>query len=157
MPATAVGSAKGEIDQRIEIAPARKWLTHKNPGNDQTEQTIDDRGQSRGAKGQLICGDDDRIGNRRDELGPRQLRGLEDQRRERDQHQQREIEERIAERQPEAGDDLARARHSSNSRKTQADGRRVQYSRPPFSRRVSRPQSHRLMPKQRRSPYFVGL
>ncbi len=56
MPATAVGSAKGKIDQRIDEALAGKAIAHQRPGDEQPEDAIDDRGNRGGAERKLQRG-----------------------------------------------------------------------------------------------------
>ena len=63
----------------------------------------------RGAEGQPVRRQHARRTDRRPELLPAQREGLEDQRRQRDQHDQAQVQQRVAQRQVEAGQHLLAA------------------------------------------------
>ena len=54
MPDTAVGRANG-MSMRASIGfPAREFVAHQRPGDDEPEHQVDGSGEKGGAKGQLV-------------------------------------------------------------------------------------------------------
>ena len=61
MPATAVGSANGRSTSASTSALAREPVAHQHPGDEQPEDGVDQRGDQRGAEGELVGGERARV------------------------------------------------------------------------------------------------
>ncbi len=94
-----------QVDQRVDQPAARELVAHERPGDDEAEERIDDRGEQRGAEAQAIGSDRARIQQDLLELGEARRAALDDQRREREQHDRAQEERGEAERKPEPGQD----------------------------------------------------
>ena len=119
MPATAVGSANGRSISDVDQPLAGEAVADQDPGDDQAEQGVDRGRGERRAEAHPEGGEHARRGERRPDLGPG-ARGLDDQGGQRDQHDQPEVGEGEAERQPEPGQDarLLQARRAHDARPT---------------------------------------
>src|SRR5579862_3244001 len=86
------------VDQRF----AGKLVAHEAPRHDETEYRVDQRASNRRAEAQLVSRDCPRTRDGGPELRPGQREGLEEDGRDWNQHDDSEVGERKAERQPES-------------------------------------------------------
>jgi hypothetical protein len=99
-----------QVDDGVEQAPAGKAVAHQHPGHQRAEEQVDAGAGERGAEAQFERRAHPRCGDDRPEAVPSQAGGLDEQARQRDQHQQAEVAQREAQRQSEAGQDGASSR-----------------------------------------------
>ena len=106
MPATAVGSANGRSISASTIRRPGKLVAHEHPRDQQAEHGVDARGRERRAERQPVRRDDARIRDRRPRTPPtRASPPATGSVSERNQHDEAQIEQREAHRQPEARQD----------------------------------------------------
>ena len=91
-----------QIDQRVDEPLAGKAVAHQHPGDEQAEDRVDQRGDQRRAESQAVRGQHARRRSPCPERGPGQREGLEERRRQRDQHDQAQVQQREAQREAEA-------------------------------------------------------
>jgi len=104
MPADRGRQRERNIHDGVEQPPAGEPVTHQRPDHQRAEHEIDGGGRQRQAERQLECVQHPGAGDDGEEPVERQLRGLEEQRGERDQHDQRQPEQGRPHGDPEAGD-----------------------------------------------------
>ena len=97
--------SEGQIHQRIDDAPAGKFVAHQHPGDDQAEDRIDDGRDQRGAEAELQRRDHARRRYDVPEPLPAQADRPEQKPGQGDQDDEGEICQRIAERQAESRHD----------------------------------------------------
>ena len=91
-----------QIHQRVHETPAPELIAHQHPRDEQAEDQIRQRGEKRDAKAQAERRQRGRRGDRVPELRPRERRRLAERRRQRNEHDQPQIKQGVAERQFEA-------------------------------------------------------
>ena len=103
------GRRQGErqIDQGVDESLAGDRVANERPGDHQAEHGVDRRGDERRAERQLVRGDDARVPRGLPEAAPAHRRALDHERAERQQHDEAQVEHRVAHRQAEAGQDTS--------------------------------------------------
>ena len=97
-----------QVDERRDDALAREVVPHEHPRDEQAEDRIDRRRQRRCAEAQAVGGERPARQRDGDEIVRSQPRGLDEDRRQRDQDDDAQIKDGEAERQAEAGNDRPR-------------------------------------------------
>ena len=97
------GQRERQVDRRVEQALAGKLVAHQHPGHDHAEHGIDQGGGGRDEEAHLEGGQHARRGGDAPDAVEAELAGARHQHGERDQHDQRQVADGEAERQPEAG------------------------------------------------------
>ena len=105
---------KRQINQRINKLLAGKFVAHQHPGQQQTKHQVHQRSDQRRAKGELVRRQHARRCDGHPELVKRHCKRLEEQRRYRNQHDQGEVQQRVAQRQPESGQHASRGSFLAN-------------------------------------------
>ncbi|CAI8721855.1 protein of unknown function [Methylococcus capsulatus] len=99
------GQGEGQVDEGVGQLASGELVAHQHPGHQQAHDGVDRRGGERGAEGQLVGRQYARGGDGFEEAAPAEGGALEEGRRQRDQHDQAEIEQGEAQRQRKAGQD----------------------------------------------------
>eukprot|EP01022_Parablepharisma_sp_SALTPOND_P004178 TRINITY_DN1187_c2_g1_i1.p1 TRINITY_DN1187_c2_g1~~TRINITY_DN1187_c2_g1_i1.p1 ORF type:complete len:554 (-),score=206.99 TRINITY_DN1187_c2_g1_i1:2173-3834(-) len=86
------GQSKRQVHQGIDDALAGEAVAHQHPGHDAAEDDIEEGADQRGTEAEPVGGHHARRGHRLHEALPGQGEGLEEDRRQRDQHDQRQVE-----------------------------------------------------------------
>jgi len=114
---------EGQVDHRIDDLAPREGIAHQHPGEQRADDAVDDRGIERSAEAQLQRRQHSRRGDDCPELIPGELRGVHEHRRQWNEHNQAEVHQGVAQRQPEAGYDGGdTTRHKSPWLKTHQCG-----------------------------------
>src|SRR5471030_1556356 len=106
-----------QVDQRVDDALAGEFIAYQHPGDDAAEDDVEEGGDQRGAEGQLVRGHHALGRDGGPEGRPAHREGFEEHRRQRDQHDQRQVENGETERQPES-------RHHPEGRASDRNGGR---------------------------------
>jgi hypothetical protein len=100
MPATAVGSAK--VHYCVEDLASGKFVAGEHPSGDDAKDAIDKGGGERNAEADVVRRHDARLGDGLEEMLPAPGKRLENQPAEGDQHEDAQIHDGVAKREPEA-------------------------------------------------------
>ena len=102
---------EGQVDHRLDDLAAGEAIAHQHPGQQRADDAVEHGGSEGGAEAQLERRQYAWRADNGDELRPGEFGGLEKQRTQGNQHQQAEVHQGVAQRQPEAGYDGGRSGH----------------------------------------------
>src|SRR5581483_5957248 len=97
------GQREREIDERVDEPLAPKFVTHQYPGKQRPENRIYQRGKQGGPERQLVSRQRPGIRCQPPEIMPGKLKGFEEKRSDGNEHERAEVKQRVAHRQPKAG------------------------------------------------------
>src|SRR5512132_1828190 len=103
---------KGQVDDGVDQPLAGKRVAHQHPGDDQPDEGVDRRRDQGSAEAEPVRGQRTRGKRRRHEAVQSHARRLDDESRERHEHDDAEVEQRQTNRQPEAGHDALLAQRT---------------------------------------------
>ncbi|CDN41781.1 hypothetical protein BN871_AL_00280 [Paenibacillus sp. P22] len=92
-----------QVDEAVQELAARKRIAYQHPCDDEAEHDVDDRRRQRSQQADAVGSHDAGSGHRRPELSPAELRRLEQDARQRNQHDDAKVEHGDAHRQSESG------------------------------------------------------
>jgi hypothetical protein len=97
MPATAVGQGEGQVHRRVERSAAGEGVAHQHPGDEGAQNRVHRRGDEGEPEGELEGRGDPRLRGDRPQSSKPEARRLEGERGKRDQDDEAEVGERVAE------------------------------------------------------------
>ena len=99
------GQGEGQVDHRVDDLAPGEAVAHQHPGQQGTDHAVEHGGGEGGGEAQLEGGQHARCADDGPEFGPTELGGVHEHGTQGNQHQQAEVHQGVAQRQPEAGYD----------------------------------------------------